>query len=448
MRRIVIPILIFFALTSISGYSQSIFDDLTSESTSGDDKASLKFSGFVRGVAYGAGDEYDYTNAFGEFSLKASLEKNKAFLVADMRVREGVFFGARELQLQLKEAYGGYKGDNVDLFLGNQIVTWGRTDGFNPTNNITPNDYFFLTPEPDDQKLSNFMLRARLRPTHTFDVELLAIPFYRPSVYRYDLFQTDQPATFASLEYPTLQFDKGALAIRANLEESFMGASLSYFVGYNPFYGFSLTNFSFIPLGVEFSPTPYFMHTIGADFAIPIKSWIVRGEGALSLTDDYQQQMQTPNPDLSYVVGIERSFFEITAIFQYVGKYTFDFSELTEPTLTGFTPDAMMQYASEMAQYESMMYNRRIFNQQEQTNHMLFLSLNRSFFYEQLNVELAGAYNITTEEQLFRGKLKWSVTDAVAANIGCSYMLGPDQSIYNMAGKVMNGVFVGLEVGF
>jgi hypothetical protein len=158
--------------------------------------------------------------------------------------------------------------------------------------------------------------------------------------------------------------------------------------------------------------------------------------------------MHTPNPDFSYVVGIERSFWETTAIFQYVGKYTFDFAELTEPTLTGFNPDAMMQYAADMAQYESMMYNRRIFNQQEQTNHMLFLSLNRSFFYEQLNVELAGAYNLTTEEQLIRAKVKWSLTDAVAANIGCSYMLGPDQSIYNMAGKVMNGVFVGLEVGF
>ena len=79
---------------------------------------------------------------------------------------------------------------------------------------------------------------------------------------------------------------------------------------------------------------------------------------------------------------------------------------------------------------------------------MLFLSLNRSFFYEQLNVELSGAYNLTTEEQMLRGKVKWSISDAVSANVGCSYMLGPDGSIYNMAGRTMNGVFLGLEVGF
>ena len=62
------------------------------------------------------------------------------------------------MQLQLKEAYAGYSGEKMDVLFGNQIVNWGRTDGFNPTNCITPSDYFFLTAEPDDQKLSNFML--------------------------------------------------------------------------------------------------------------------------------------------------------------------------------------------------------------------------------------------------------------------------------------------------
>lgn len=434
--------------TAFSSFSQGVFDSLTAETSNDESKAKLEFSGFARGVAYGGAKDYDYTNAFGEFALKAKLDKKKALLVADVRLREGIFFDNRELQLQLKEAYAGYKGEKIDLFLGNQIVSWGRTDGFNPTNNITPNDYFFLTYEPDDQKLSNFMLRTKFKPTHSLDIEMIAIPFYRPSVYRYDLFQSDQPASFAPVATPALQFDKGALAIRANLEHSFMGASLSYFVGHNPFYGFSLVNFTLNPLGVEYRPTPYFMQSLGADFAIPAKSWIVRGEVALNLTEDFEMEMHIPNPDISYVVGIERNFWEITTIFQYIGKYTLNYSALQEPSLGGLTPEAMMLYAADMIQYESKMYNRRIFNQQEQTNHMLFLSLNRSFFYEQLNVELSGAYNLTTEEQMLRGKVKWSISDAVSANVGCSYMLGPDGSIYNMAGRTMNGVFLGLEVGF
>ena len=171
---------------------------------------------------------------------------------------------------------------------------------------------------------------------------------------------------------------------------------------------------------------------------------------ALNITKDYEDilEMNVPNPDFSYVVGIEKSFWDIMAIFQYVGKYTFNFKELAKPVLTGFNSAALQEYAAGMVLFESNKYNRKIFNQQEKTNHMLFLTLNRSFFYEQLNVELTGAYNITTEEQMIRSRVKWNLSDAISANIGCSFMLGPDESIFNMAGGVMNGVFLGLEVGF
>jgi hypothetical protein len=441
--------LTLFILTGSFLYGQSLFDNLTNEPIADDSKKTpFELNGFTRGVVYGGSKDYDYSNVFGEFALKGRLEKQKAFLYADMRVREGLFYENRVLQLQLKEAYAGYRGDKIDLFLGNQIVAWGRTDGFNPTNNITPNDYFFLTYEPDDQKLSNFMFRTKLKPTSTIDIELIAIPFYKPSVYRYNLFDMGQPATFAQVDSPELEFDKGSLAARFNLESSSVSLSASYFIGHNPFYGFALDSYTPSPLAVNFRPKPYFMQTIGADFALPVKSWIIRGEMALNLTNNYEAEMNIPNPDFSYVMAVERSFLDITTIFQYVGKYTLNFEELTTPILTGFTPDAIQQYAAEMVVFESTRYNRKIFNQQEETNHMLFLSLNRSFFYEQLNVELSGAYNITTEEHMVRSRVKWSLTDAVSANIGCSYMLGPDDSIFNMAGKVMNGVFLGLEVGF
>ncbi|HCX99302.1 MAG TPA: hypothetical protein DG754_04100 [Bacteroidales bacterium] len=456
MRNIYLT-LIFFILTSPFLFGQSLFDNLTSEAPSDDaKKTSFELSGFARGVVQGGAKDFDYSNAFGEFALKGRFEKQKAFLYADMRVREGIFYNNRELQLQLKEAYAGYRGDKIDLFLGNQIVTWGRTDGFNPTNNITPNDYFLLTYEPDDQKLSNFMLRTKIKPSNTVDIELIAIPFYKPSVYRYELFDMGQfgffdlsnAIYFDEVDSPKLRFDKGSLAARLNLETSSVSLAASYFIGHNPFYGFTLDNFTLSPLAVNFMPKPYFMQTIGADFALPVKSWIIRGEMALNLTKDYEVAMNIPNPDLSYVVGIERSFWDIMAIFQYVGKYTFNFKELKSPMLTGFTLDAIQQYATDMALFESTKYNRKIFNQQEETNHMLFLSLNRSFFYEQLNVELSGAYNITTEEHLVRSRVKWNLTDAVSANIGCNFMLGPDESIFHLAGNVMNGVFLGLEVGF
>lgn len=453
MRFIFVSLLLSLSTVLSSAFGQSIFDDFVEDSnssTKGEEKVQL--SGFARGVAYGGSEDFNYTNVFGEFALKGRLESanQKGFLFADMRVREGLFFNEHELQLQLKEAYAGYKSSKADIYLGNQIVTWGRTDGFNPTNVITPNDYFFLTHDPDDQKLSNFMLRTRLKPTSSLDIDVVAIPFYVSSVYRYELFDMGHPATFLSMKKPLVEFGKGAIGVRANMETSLIGFSASYFAGYNPFYGFSVNSFNLLPLSVELIPQPYFMQMVGADFELPVSSWMVRGEGALNLTKEYElpENSHIPNPDLSYVIGVEKSFFDIMAIFQYVGKYTFDFEELTKPIIGGITPEAIQEYAKATLYYEINRFSRKIFNQEHEVNHMLFLALNRSFMYDTFNLEVAGTYNITTEEYMFRSRLKWSVSDALSANVGCSYMLGPDEAIFHLAGKVMNGVFIGLEANF
>jgi len=429
--------------------AQGLFDTATEATAIKDEsKTNLELSGYARGLAHGGSENFDFSNVFAEFSLKGRLAKQKTFLLADVRVREGLFFEKNELQIQLKEAYAGYRGEKVDVLLGNQIVAWGRTDGFNPTNNITPIDYFFLTPEPDDQNLSNFMLRSKIRVSRAFEFDVIFIPFFRPSVYRFELFQKDQPVSFLELETPSAKFENSTFAARFNVEFPLIGFSVSYFQGYDPYHGFTIESFTLDPVGVSYRPKVYRKQTIGADFALPISSFILRGEMALNLTSGYETQMHIPNPDFSYVLGVERNILNTTAIFQYIGKYTFDFTELIEPVLTGFTPEAIRIFTGEMLLYESTLFNRRMFNQQKETNHALFLSLNRSFLYDKVNVELSGLYNLTTEEHLMRGNVRWSVTDALSANVGASFMFGPDESIFNMAGKVMNGIFVGLTAKF
>jgi hypothetical protein len=104
--------LTLFILTGSFLYGQSLFDNLTNEPIADDSKKTpFELNGFTRGVVYGGSKDYDYSNVFGEFALKGRLEKQKAFLYADMRVREGLFYENRVLQLQLKEAYAVYRGD-------------------------------------------------------------------------------------------------------------------------------------------------------------------------------------------------------------------------------------------------------------------------------------------------------------------------------------------------
>jgi hypothetical protein len=447
--RTLTTVLLALTLTA-SALAQSLFE--TAGAGEPEQKTTLDWSGYTRGAAFGASPAFELSSLFGELGLQAKLSRGNAFLMADARLREGLQFGETGTVFQLKEAYAGYQSRKLDVYLGNQIVTWGRADGFNPTNTITPIDYFFLTPDPDDQTLPNFLLRARYHVTPTISLEAIGIPFFRSSVYRYDLFDMGENARFSAAALPKPTWDNGALAARMNFELPRVGFSLSYFRGYDPFYGFNIQSVDLSqPLNplITNQPAYYRKDQLGADFALPLGAWIARGEIAATFTKDYENQMHVPNPGLYYVAGIEREFWDITAIFQYIGKYAFDFKNLIEPVLENpFDPVGLQQYIQDRIHYESTLFNRKIFQQQEQANHALFLSLSRSFAHETLRAECTGYYNITSEEYLFRPALSWNLTDALSATAGANIMGGPEQFIFDYSKEVMNGGFVQLKAHF
>ncbi len=410
-----------------------------------------EFNGFTRGSAFAGGESYDYAAVFGELGLQTQYSQGNTFLFGDLRFRSGLNFDEKYSKFQLKEAYAGYRGKKFDLYVGNQIVQWGRMDGFNPTNNISSYDYFFLSGDPDDQKISSFMLRMKLRLNSSIDIDLIGIPFYRPSIYRYDLFDFGEAASFGPSLFPDMTFENGSIGARVNFEYPAIGFSLSYFNGFDPFYGFKVANIDWSTgaPAITYAATPYQKQALGADFAIPISSLIIRGEMALNLTKDSELNMHVPNSNLGYVAGIEASIAGVTTILQYVGKYDLDYKSLEEPImLNPMDPMAQMQYAAGMIQYESEKYNRNIFGVTKEFNHGVTLMLSRSFGFDLFNMELMGYYNITTEEYLIRPKLTYKMADGLTLSTGANLMDGPENSVFIQSGKVMNGVFLELKATF
>lgn len=410
----------------------------------------LQLGGFVRGVVWAGSENNDYTNLFGELAIKVGYENQMAFLKTDLRLREGFFLGERKMVLELKEAYTGLKGGFAKLYLGNQIIKWGRTDGFNPTDNINPSDYFFLSPDQDDQKLGNFMIRSIVKPSDVIDLELIVLPVFKPSVYKYNLFGLGDNVTFSDYQLPATTFGNGAIAARFNYELPAIGFSFSYFNGYDPFYGYRINSFNFSAAPeIVFVPDFYRKQSFGFDFAIPVGKFIIRSESALNLTKGYENNIHIPNPDFYYVGAMEFGFAGITAIAQFIGKYTIDYKALSIPVLLNPMDDnALYQYALQMTEYEADQYNRRIMHQQKETNNSVFLSLRRSFAYEMVAITMSGLYDLTSQEYLFRSDLKWKVSDAMTLAIGGNLMNGPEKSIFSHAGKVLNGLFLGLTVNF
>jgi len=412
--------------------------------------ASASVNGFVRGLAAGFSEQSDLSALYGEVVLKTEIGNQQTFMKGDVRFREGLFFGERKTVIELKEAYVGYQGSIIDCYLGNQIVTWGRTDGFNPTGNLHPTDFFFLSDDPDDQKLGNFMLRTNIRPFNEGELALVYIPCFKPSIYRYELFDLGEGISFADAQLPATTLQNGTLAARFNVEWPAIGFSVSYFNGYDPFYGFNMQSFTITTAPViVYQPAFYRKQTFGADFALPLGSVILRGEGAYNLTTNYETAMQIPNPDISGVAGIEVNMIGIKAIVQYIGKYTFDFTSQVLPVLSDpLDPVEVFVYANAMATYEAELFNRKMVHQQKAQNHAVFLSLSRSFAYDLFSLRVSGYYDITSEEYMVRPELRWKLTDALSLSVSGNWMDGPEKSVFSYTGKVLGGVTMGLTVYF
>jgi hypothetical protein len=411
----------------------------------------VQLGGYARGSAYGGGDIYDYASVFGEFCLQSSYATRDVALFADVRFRSGYFFGEPESTFELKEAYASYRPGKFSFSLGQQIVTWGKTDGFNPTNNITPNNYFFFSAKPDDQKLSNFMLRNNWQLGHGISWETIAIPVYRPSVYRYDLFDMGANVTFVENELPTVSFENGSLATRLSFELRGIGFSLSWFNGYDPFYGFKVK-------GVEWeSDTPkvtntaafYRKNSAGFDLEIPIKQIIFRTEAAFDFTNNYKAEMHIPNPGAKAVGALELPLGNFMFLLQYIGSYTFDFEQLNGPQMPqSNNPLELMTYAETLINFESEQFNRHIFHQQEAWNHEFSGTIRQSLAYNTLDITVSAYYNLTSDEWLLRPEVVWKAAGSLSVSIGAQWMHGPDGTIFSHASKLMNGVFLELKTSF
>jgi hypothetical protein len=449
MVRNLVFTVVFLFLATLTLPGQGINESPELPDNSG--KPEIERLGYVRTSLYGGSRNYDFSSVFAEAGLKVSYSPDNAILKADIRLKSGKLYNEEFLKFEIKELYAGFRSKKADFSLGSQIVSWGRTDGFNPTNNITPVDYFFLSAEPDDQNLPNILGRLKFRLSKETELDLIGIPFYKPSVYRFDLFDLGGNVSFSDPSWPEKKITNGTLAARLNVELAKAGFSLSWFRGFDPLYGFNVSSIQWpatTPV-ITYVLSSYLKNGFGADFAIPAGSWLVKGEGSFNLIKHGGSQSSIPRTNLQYVIGIEKTFGGFHTIGQYIGQAVPDFSVLKLPVLTNpADPAELYRYSNDMVYYETEKFNRKIFHQQEKANHAVSLTVSKQFAYDIWKADLTAYYNITSEEYLLRFGLDWNISDALSLRSGFYVMEGPDQSLFDYAGAVLNGAFIEFKVTF
>ncbi|MBN2000994.1 hypothetical protein JW935_25845 [candidate division KSB1 bacterium] len=427
-------------------WAQGFFDDEPSSAPS----PAYDMNGFMRGVFFGGKvigeNDAELKSGYGELGLKMRVRKGRiGDGFAEIRFRRGSEFGNNISDVNIREAYVDAYIGNIDLRIGQQIVQWGRADGFNPTNNITPQDMLARSPDEDDRKLGNFLIRSSYY-INPFEFEFIWVPQYAPSVLPVELFPFPSWVTLGPDELPDARLKNCLLAGKIGFRLGRVDGSLSYVKGYMPLPGINIGPDKEKLLGVIVMPKPYKMQVFGFDFSTTLGSFGLRGEAAYrhaakadSVYIPFLKSEQfflfdyMPNSDLQYVFGMDRSIGNFSLIVQYIGRYVFDFVELE---LTKTPIDQLGQT------------NRMIASQQFEISHSVFLRPALAMFHETVNWDMLAYYNITSEEYLVRTSLGKQLYDALVLKIGAEIYDGPDDTLFGSIHDALSSGFIELKLSF
>ncbi|BDU51601.1 DUF1302 family protein [Haliovirga abyssi] len=411
LKKIMFCFLFCITLSNYIFAEDSLFDSAMEMSdNSGGKKLSYTINGNLKSAIYSNDSLDDFSNSYSQLSLKFNMKKGEfgdgyANIIIDNK------------SIILREAYLNYYFKNLDFRIGKQIISWGRSDGINPTDNITPKDLNILSSESDDQKLANFMLKSKISLNNIRIIGLF-IPKYSSSPN----LKTGEDI----LEGDYKNYETKALKV--NFEFPVVDTSISYVNGYSLNRGIAVDSSKTTPTPILI---PYKEEVYGADFSTTIKSYRISGECAYKNYLE-NEKYYIPYSELEYTLSVDKTFLKsISTIFQYYEKYIDEYKDLK------ITP-----------YYDVEMRNRLISKQTAKIQNSLLYKIDWSLMYEQLHIENVGSYNLTTKESIFKTKISYNITDDFIAILGNDSYFGDKGTLIDLIKDDLNRNYLELKISF
>ncbi|MBN2102525.1 hypothetical protein JW835_00625 [bacterium] len=428
-----------FLLLSFVINAQGLFDSAVESRADSVTASKYELNGFVRGVYFGGfqinNDDYESKAGYGELGLKLRARKGEwGNGFAEIRMRKGYEFNKPIQEIILREAYINLYPGPFDIRVGEQIVVWGRADGYNPTNNLTPQNMLIRSADDDDRRLSNFLIRSFFNIT-PFRIELIWVPQYAASVLPIHLFELPDQVQLSDAMTLKPEFDNSTFASKIDIDFSSFGSSVSYMRGFMPLPGIDAkavldAEGNYL---ITVMPLPYQMQVFGMDFSTVLSGFGLRSELAYrDPVKDYSKNMHVPNPDLQYVIGGDHAWGNFSLILQYIGRYVLDFEDYVRGRVTD----------------EIYLKNRMISMQQHEFSHGFSFRPAYTFFHETLTVEALGLVNYTTKEAYIRPKITYQLADELILVAGGDIYIGDDNTLFGSIDRALNSGFIEFKASF
>jgi hypothetical protein len=328
---------------------------------------------------------------------------------------------------KLREGYINYSKPGYEVRVGEQIISWGKSDGINPTDYHTAKNFNFFNPDDEVRRIGALSFLGSFTPNEgtspvTFTGVVTPVMATSKLLYPPSLIPTGD--TLNDPHAPPVEF--------GNMEESLKMAyagqgwdfSLSGFSGYSHLPELQLASYTIVGSTPVVTLNQVFRNVwaVGADGSFSTEKWIFRGESAF---------FQTPNNDGSNpvmqpshwdsVLGAERSLggdFRVQG--QLLMRY---FPRYTPPNqATGLDP-LTTQVNQLIAQSNALLLQYQNSSRPGATARVSYTSDKNGW-----DAEVFFLYNFNGGDSLLRPHVSYAWTDLLKSTVGMEIYGGPANS--------------------
>ncbi len=292
--------------------------------------------------------------------------------------------------------------------LGRQMPVWGRADGLNPTDQLSPRDFTLLVPEDGEQRRGNEAVQVAA----DVGVGQLSV-FWFPRGASHTIPLQAVSGVTVVREEPAR---RSMTALKLELEGEGIDGSISYFDGTDPLPDLAVAGFSASGLHLSLRNQP--LRVLGADMSLTRDGVIWRAEAAWMDTassgpDDFTRK----KPRLWLVAGAEWTL---------PGSTTLGLQASLQKVLDYRSPDTL----PDPVQREVAWRQAAIANQTSAQQFGLLWRLASRWRNDTLMAEISGVVMGAPRSGLWRARLTWSFEDHWQLLAGTDVYFGPQHSLW------------------
>ena len=355
-------------------------------------------------------DETNIGVASAWLKLDKKLDSGIGLFAEGYLVSEDAF-GDRRDESRLREGYVEGRKGNFDYRVGKQIIAWGRTDRLNPTDNLTPRDTTLLAADIDEDRFGSLAAKASWNFDAATSLTGIWIPEFRPTVI-------PVPARTGVVNQENIPDSSRQWALKLDQSGKAVDWSVSWFDGFD--LNGDISPGPLTPAGQVVTLDHHHIRVLGADAATTRGSYRFALEGAYVRTDDPDGTNPfIKNPFFYGVFGVERDYPDnFTVIVQAFDREVTHYSN----------PELIADPVTRAIAVQQAVIN----NQYDRTQQGLSLRIDKKWFNETLEGELAAITLLNREGYALRPRVIYMWSDSVKIIGAYDYFKGTDKTTYGL----------------